>query len=84
MMPLHYTLVRVAGGEPNEAAYLANAAASVVVMKSRAATLSVDELVAAVERDGDHDRRLRAEPRATVRRRPAKVMRPVKGHPYSK
>ena len=46
-----YLLVRVAGGEPEEAAYLANAAASVVVMKSRAATLGVSELVAAVERD---------------------------------
>lgn len=47
-----YLLARVAGGEAEEAAYLANAAASVVVMKSRAATLGATELLAAVERDG--------------------------------
>jgi rfaE bifunctional protein kinase chain/domain len=46
-----YVLVRVAGGEAEEAAYLSNAAASVVVMKSRAATLGIEELVAAVEKD---------------------------------
>jgi D-glycero-beta-D-manno-heptose-7-phosphate kinase len=52
-----YTLVRVAGGDPAEAAYLANAAASVVVMKSRAATLTVAELISAVERgSGSRDR----------------------------
>ncbi|MBI1850496.1 MAG: hypothetical protein HYR85_09150 [Planctomycetes bacterium] len=78
-----YTLVRVAGGEADEAAYLANAAASVVVMKSRAATLTVDELVLAVE----NDKGVPAERKTMARRRSPKEQgrfaRPVKGRPSS-
>jgi rfaE bifunctional protein kinase chain/domain len=47
-----FTLALAAGARPAEAARLANYAGGIVVMKHATATVSADELLAAVEKDG--------------------------------